>query len=81
MKRLPTSFVPEEGYGFFFLNVQLPPAASLSRDGDHDGGQRQGMQPVGPPGIGQEPREEPRDSNRRRDRRHSVQTVAAQQLR
>ncbi|MCU1386181.1 MAG: bepG [Acidobacteria bacterium] len=31
MKRLPTSFVPEEDYGFFFLNVQLPPAASLAR--------------------------------------------------
>ena len=31
MQRLPTSFVPEEDYGFFFLNVQLPPAASLAR--------------------------------------------------
>jgi HAE1 family hydrophobic/amphiphilic exporter-1 len=30
-KKLPTSFVPEEDYGFFFLNVQLPPAASLAR--------------------------------------------------
>src|ERR1700720_1867310 len=30
-KRLPTSFVPEEDYGFFFLNVQLPPSASLAR--------------------------------------------------
>jgi len=29
--KLPTSFVPEEDYGFFFLNVQLPPAASLAR--------------------------------------------------
>src|SRR5207248_3792614 len=28
---LKTSFVPEEDYGFFFLNVQLPPAASLDR--------------------------------------------------
>ena len=30
-KRLPTSFVPEEDYGFFLMNVQLPPAASLER--------------------------------------------------
>jgi hydrophobic/amphiphilic exporter-1 (mainly G- bacteria), HAE1 family len=29
--RLPTSFVPEEDYGYFLLNVQLPPAASLQR--------------------------------------------------
>ena len=28
---LPTSFVPEEDYGYFLLNVQLPPAASLQR--------------------------------------------------
>jgi multidrug efflux pump len=28
---LPTSFVPEEDYGYFLLNVQLPPAASLER--------------------------------------------------
>src|SRR3989454_1897250 len=28
-KRLPTSFLPEEDYGFLFLNIQLPPAASL----------------------------------------------------
>ena len=28
---LKTSFVPEEDYGFFFLNVQLPPAASMQR--------------------------------------------------
>ncbi len=30
-KKLPTSFLPEEDYGFLFLNVQLPPAASLER--------------------------------------------------
>jgi HAE1 family hydrophobic/amphiphilic exporter-1 len=30
-QRLPTSFVPEEDYGYFLLNVQLPPAASLQR--------------------------------------------------
>ena len=30
-KRLPTSFLPEEDYGYAFLNVQLPEAASLSR--------------------------------------------------
>jgi len=30
-RRLPTSFVPEEDYGYFILNVQLPPAASLQR--------------------------------------------------
>jgi HAE1 family hydrophobic/amphiphilic exporter-1 len=28
---LPTSFLPEEDYGFVFLNIQLPPAASLER--------------------------------------------------
>src|SRR6195256_1447577 len=30
-KGLQSSFVPEEDYGFFFVNVQLPPAASLER--------------------------------------------------
>jgi len=30
-KGLNSSFVPEEDYGYFFLNVQLPPAASLER--------------------------------------------------
>ncbi|HVT47747.1 MAG TPA: multidrug efflux RND transporter permease subunit [Vicinamibacterales bacterium] len=30
-RRLPTSFVPEEDYGYFLLNVTLPPAASLER--------------------------------------------------
>jgi HAE1 family hydrophobic/amphiphilic exporter-1 len=30
-RRLPTSFVPEEDYGYFLLNVQLPNAASLQR--------------------------------------------------
>ena len=30
-RRLPTSFLPDEDYGFMFLNVQLPPAASLER--------------------------------------------------
>ena len=30
-RRLPASFLPEEDYGFLFLNVQLPPAASLER--------------------------------------------------
>ncbi len=29
--RLPTSFLPEEDYGYCLLNVQLPPAASLDR--------------------------------------------------
>src|SRR5204862_113206 len=29
--RLPTGFLPEEDYGYAFLNVQLPPAASLAR--------------------------------------------------
>ena len=33
-RRLPTSFVPEEDYGYFLLNVQLPPAASLQRTDD-----------------------------------------------
>jgi HAE1 family hydrophobic/amphiphilic exporter-1 len=30
-KKLPTSFVPDEDQGYFFLNVQLPDAASLQR--------------------------------------------------
>jgi multidrug efflux pump len=30
-RRLPASFLPEEDYGYAFLNVQLPPAASLAR--------------------------------------------------
>src|SRR5689334_3089259 len=29
--KLPTSFLPEEDYGYFFMNVQLPAAASLAR--------------------------------------------------
>ncbi|HEV8188098.1 MAG TPA: multidrug efflux RND transporter permease subunit [Pyrinomonadaceae bacterium] len=29
--RLPTSFLPEEDYGYLFLNIQLPAAASLER--------------------------------------------------
>ena len=33
-RRLPTSFVPEEDYGYFLLNVALPPAASLQRTDD-----------------------------------------------
>jgi HAE1 family hydrophobic/amphiphilic exporter-1 len=28
---LPTSFLPQEDYGYFLLNVQLPPGASLER--------------------------------------------------
>ncbi|PYP84750.1 MAG: hydrophobe/amphiphile efflux-1 family RND transporter [Blastocatellia bacterium AA13] len=30
-KRLPSSFLPEEDYGYLFLNCQLPAAASLER--------------------------------------------------
>jgi hydrophobic/amphiphilic exporter-1 (mainly G- bacteria), HAE1 family len=30
-RRLPTSFLPDEDYGYLLLNVQLPPAASLER--------------------------------------------------
>jgi HAE1 family hydrophobic/amphiphilic exporter-1 len=30
-KDLPSSFLPQEDYGYFLLNVQLPPAASLDR--------------------------------------------------
>jgi HAE1 family hydrophobic/amphiphilic exporter-1 len=33
-RRLPTSFVPEEDYGYFTVNLQLPPAASLQRTDD-----------------------------------------------
>ncbi|MEI7437131.1 MAG: efflux RND transporter permease subunit, partial [bacterium] len=29
--RLPSGFLPDEDQGFFYLNVQLPPAASLQR--------------------------------------------------
>src|SRR5258705_69976 len=29
--RLPTSFLPDDDYGYLFLNIQLPPAASLER--------------------------------------------------
>ncbi|MEP6916169.1 MAG: multidrug efflux RND transporter permease subunit [Acidobacteriota bacterium] len=31
---LPSSFVPEEDYGYFLLNIQLPPASSLQRTDD-----------------------------------------------
>ncbi|MGA9773889.1 MAG: multidrug efflux RND transporter permease subunit [Blastocatellia bacterium] len=30
-RQLPTSFLPDEDYGYLLLNVQLPPAASLER--------------------------------------------------
>jgi HAE1 family hydrophobic/amphiphilic exporter-1 len=30
-RKLPSSFLPGEDYGFLFVNVQLPPAASLDR--------------------------------------------------
>src|SRR6266849_820839 len=30
-RTLPSSFLPEEDYGYVFLNVQLPAAASLER--------------------------------------------------
>jgi hydrophobic/amphiphilic exporter-1 (mainly G- bacteria), HAE1 family len=30
-KRIPTSFLPDEDQGFFYVNVQLPKAASLQR--------------------------------------------------
>jgi HAE1 family hydrophobic/amphiphilic exporter-1 len=30
-RKLPTSFLPDEDYGFLFMNEQLPPAASLER--------------------------------------------------
>jgi HAE1 family hydrophobic/amphiphilic exporter-1 len=30
-RKLPSSFLPQEDYGYFLLNVQLPPAASLER--------------------------------------------------
>ncbi len=32
--RLPGSFLPEEDQGYFYMNVQLPPAASLQRTGE-----------------------------------------------
>ena len=32
--RLPTGFLPEEDQGYFFMNVQLPTAASLQRTDD-----------------------------------------------
>ncbi len=30
-RKVPSSFVPDEDQGYFFLNVQLPDAASLQR--------------------------------------------------
>jgi HAE1 family hydrophobic/amphiphilic exporter-1 len=30
-KQVPSSFLPDEDYGYLFMNVQLPPAASLER--------------------------------------------------
>jgi HAE1 family hydrophobic/amphiphilic exporter-1 len=30
-RKLPTSFIPEEDQGYLFVNMQLPPAASLER--------------------------------------------------
>jgi len=30
-RKLPTSFVPEEDYGYLLVNIQLPPASSLER--------------------------------------------------
>jgi len=36
--RLPGGFVPDEDQGYFYMNVQLPLAASMERTG---GGQRQ----------------------------------------
>ena len=33
-KRLPSSFLPDEDQGFFFINLQLPDAASLQRTSD-----------------------------------------------
>ena len=32
--RLPSAFLPEEDQGYFFVNVQLPPAAALTRTSD-----------------------------------------------
>jgi multidrug efflux pump subunit AcrB len=33
-KKIPSSFVPEEDQGYFYLNVQLPDASSLQRTDD-----------------------------------------------
>lgn len=33
-QRLPTAFLPNEDQGYFFVNVQLPPAAALTRTSD-----------------------------------------------
>jgi len=33
-QRLPSAFLPDEDQGYFFVNVQLPPAAALTRTGD-----------------------------------------------
>jgi hydrophobic/amphiphilic exporter-1 (mainly G- bacteria), HAE1 family len=30
-RRLPTSFIPDEDYGYFFINLELPPPAALAR--------------------------------------------------
>ena len=34
MRLTPTGFLPEEDQGYFYLNVQLPTAASLERTAD-----------------------------------------------
>jgi hydrophobic/amphiphilic exporter-1 (mainly G- bacteria), HAE1 family len=33
-QRLPSEFLPDEDQGYFFVNVQLPPAAALTRTSD-----------------------------------------------
>ena len=38
--KLPVSFVPDEDQGYFYINVQLPNAASLQRTGRGDGEDR-----------------------------------------
>ena len=30
-QRMPTSFIPDEDYGYFFINLELPPPAALTR--------------------------------------------------
>ena len=30
-RAMPTSFIPDEDYGYFFINLELPPPASLTR--------------------------------------------------
>ncbi len=69
-RRLPTSFVPEEDYGYFMLNVQLPPAASLQRtDAVCPQGRENPGRDGGHPGLQHHRRLQPADPRDRAEQR------------